>query len=173
MSISCHCSELSGLRHLAREDGDGAYWGVCCVTLANALKPLKQLQRFLGFANFYKRFIITYSAVAAPLTALTSTSRSFCWTPEAEATFTELKRWFVSTLVLVQPDLATCPCKFSWGGCFRRGCGCSALPVCILGSILLPFCHVNSLLQKGIMTGSRGQSSPLWYGWTTRTLPTS
>lgn len=37
----------------------------------------KQLQRFLGFANFYRRFIRGYSAVAAPLTALTSTKTAF------------------------------------------------------------------------------------------------
>ena len=32
----------------------------------------KQLQRFLGFANFYRRFNRGYSAVAAPLMALAS-----------------------------------------------------------------------------------------------------
>ncbi|KAF7215971.1 transcript variant X1, partial [Nothobranchius furzeri] len=32
----------------------------------------KQLQRFLGFANFYRRFIRNYSQTTAPLTALTS-----------------------------------------------------------------------------------------------------
>lgn len=33
----------------------------------------KQLQQFLGFASFYRRFIRDYSRVAAPLTRLTST----------------------------------------------------------------------------------------------------
>lgn len=32
----------------------------------------KQLQRFLGFANFYRKFIRNYSSVAAPLHTLTS-----------------------------------------------------------------------------------------------------
>ena len=35
----------------------------------------KQLQRFLGFANFYRCFIRNYSRIAAPLTALTSPVR--------------------------------------------------------------------------------------------------
>ena len=37
----------------------------------------KRLQQFLGFANFYRRFIRGYSQVAAPLTALTSTKSPF------------------------------------------------------------------------------------------------
>lgn len=43
----------------------------------------KQLQSFLGFDNFCGRFIKNYSHLAAPLTALTSTSYPFCWSPEA------------------------------------------------------------------------------------------
>ena len=43
-----------------------------------------QLWHFLGFTNFYPRFIRGFSRVAAPLTALTSTLHPFSWTPEAE-----------------------------------------------------------------------------------------
>ena len=39
----------------------------------------KQLQRFLGFANFYHRFIRDYSSVASPLTKLTSVKTPFLW----------------------------------------------------------------------------------------------
>lgn len=34
-------------------------------------KSVKQVQRFLGFADFYQRFIRNYSSVVAPITALT------------------------------------------------------------------------------------------------------
>ena len=37
----------------------------------------KQLQRFLGFANFYRRFIRDYSKVATPLTRRTSVKTPF------------------------------------------------------------------------------------------------
>ena len=68
---------------------------------------LKQLQRFLGFANFYRRFIRNFSALAAPLTALTkSTQRSFAWSSEAESAFVDLKQRFTSAPVLVYPDPA-------------------------------------------------------------------
>lgn len=64
----------------------------------------KQLQRFNGFANFYRRFVKNYSSIAAPLTALTSLSVPFRWTPEAEAAFSELKHQFISSPVLIHPD---------------------------------------------------------------------
>uniref|UniRef100_A0A672F8Z2 Gypsy retrotransposon integrase-like protein 1 n=1 Tax=Salarias fasciatus TaxID=181472 RepID=A0A672F8Z2_SALFA len=64
----------------------------------------KQLQRFLGFANFYRRFIRDYSKIAAPLTALTSTSRPFMWTAVTSQAFQDLKNRFTSAPILIQPD---------------------------------------------------------------------
>ena len=40
---------------------------------------VKQLQRFLGFANFFRKFIKNCSIIAAPLTRLTSSKVSFRW----------------------------------------------------------------------------------------------
>ena len=64
----------------------------------------KALQRFLGFANFYRRFIRNFSQLAAPLTALTSPSLTFRWSDAAEAAFAKLKSCFVSAPILVTPD---------------------------------------------------------------------
>ncbi len=64
----------------------------------------KALQRFLGFANFYRRFIRNFSQLAAPLTALTSTRVMFRWSSAAEAAFSNLKSRFVSAPILVAPD---------------------------------------------------------------------
>ena len=66
----------------------------------------KQLQRFLGFADFYRRFIWNYSRVATPLTQLTSVKVPFVWSPVAEAAFARLKVLFSSAPVLVHPDPA-------------------------------------------------------------------
>ncbi len=54
----------------------------------------KDLHRFLGFANFYRKFIKNYSCVVAPLTMLTFSAKPFLWTSAAEAAFLQLKRWF-------------------------------------------------------------------------------
>lgn len=55
------------------------------VATINALpqpNTVKELQRFLGFANFYQRFIKNYSITAAPLTSLLRGNPKLVkWTP--------------------------------------------------------------------------------------------
>lgn len=41
----------------------------------------KKVKQFLGFANFYRKFIRNFSSVATPLHALTSSKVSFQWNP--------------------------------------------------------------------------------------------
>jgi len=43
-------------------------------------KNLKDVQSFLGFANFYRRFIKVYSEIVLPLTGLTKKNIKFQWT---------------------------------------------------------------------------------------------
>ena len=63
-----------------------------------------ELQRFLGFANFYRKFIRNYSSIASPLCALTSPKVPFVWTPVADKAFVSLKTAFSEAPVLVYPD---------------------------------------------------------------------
>ncbi|XP_061786097.1 uncharacterized protein [Nerophis lumbriciformis] len=67
----------------------------------------KHLQRFLGFANFYRRFIRNFSQVAEPLTKLTSTKIPFLWTSETQRSFEKLKLLFTSAPVLIHPNVST------------------------------------------------------------------
>ena len=64
----------------------------------------KKVQQFLGFANFYWRFVRGFRAIVAPLHALTSTQVSFRWSPEAEKAFWELKQRFTTAPILTLPD---------------------------------------------------------------------
>ena len=64
----------------------------------------KKLQQFLGFANFYRRFIRGFSSFAEPLHALTSPRVQYVWSPEAANSFSELKRRFTSAPILTLPD---------------------------------------------------------------------
>lgn len=63
----------------------------------------KQLQRFLGFAHFYRRFILDYSKVATPLTKLTSIKSPVIWSCAEEAAFARLKDLFSKAPILVHP----------------------------------------------------------------------
>ncbi|KAK3543848.1 hypothetical protein QTP70_030068 [Hemibagrus guttatus] len=66
---------------------------------------VKELQRFLGFANFYRRFIRNYSAIANPLTSLLRNKpKSLPWTSSAEEAFNTLKEAFTTVPLLVHPD---------------------------------------------------------------------
>jgi len=55
------------------------------------LESLMEVQSFLGFANFYRRFIGDYSQVARPLMELTRKTEKWSWNKEAEKAFQELK----------------------------------------------------------------------------------
>ncbi|KAK3560394.1 hypothetical protein QTP86_008482 [Hemibagrus guttatus] len=66
---------------------------------------VKELQRFLGFANFYRRFICNYSVTAAPLTSLLKGKPSrLKWTDDATQAFTNLKNSFTTAPILKHPD---------------------------------------------------------------------
>ena len=54
----------------------------------------------MGFANFYRRFILGYSNVVAPLIGLTKKGVRFEWGEDCEAAFQELTSRFTSVPVL-------------------------------------------------------------------------
>ena len=65
---------------------------------------LKDVQAFLRFANFYRQFILGYSKIVAPLTALTKKDQRFQWNPAAQSAFEELKQAFCSAPILAHFD---------------------------------------------------------------------
>ena len=64
-------------------------------------KTVKETQSFLGFSNFYRRFIEGYSRIVRPLHAVTKGDpREFNWTSEAQSAFEKLKECFVNPPIL-------------------------------------------------------------------------
>lgn len=47
-------------------------------------KSIKEVQQFLGFANFYRRFVPGYADITRPLDKLRSNKDKWIWTPECE-----------------------------------------------------------------------------------------
>ncbi|XP_053549738.1 uncharacterized protein LOC128641196 [Bombina bombina] len=64
---------------------------------------LKSLQRFLGFSNFYRKFIQGFSTIVQPLTKLTG-KQKFIWTEAAQDAFDYLKKSFSTAPVLQLPN---------------------------------------------------------------------
>lgn len=63
------------------------------------LKSKKEVQQFLGFCNFYRRFIKDFSKIARPLTQLTG-NVEFSWGTEEQQAFDVLKNALCSSPIL-------------------------------------------------------------------------
>jgi hypothetical protein len=63
-------------------------------------KSVKQLQSFLGFANFYRRFIDNYSGITKPLTQLLHKDQKWAWNTKCDSVFALLKTAFSSAPIL-------------------------------------------------------------------------
>ena len=68
---------------------------------------VKDVQSFIGFANFYRKFINNYSCLANPLATLTRKAVRFTSSVEAGATFQSLQQAFTTAPILqhFKPDL--------------------------------------------------------------------
>jgi hypothetical protein len=66
---------------------------------------VKEVHRFLGFGNYYRRFILGFGQVAAPVTSLLKGGPvSLQWSAEADRAFSHLRALFTLAPVLVHPD---------------------------------------------------------------------
>lgn len=65
---------------------------------------LRQVQSFVGFCNFYRRFIHKFSELARPLTLLSRKSQPFHWLADQQASFDLLKEKLTSAPILRSYD---------------------------------------------------------------------
>lgn len=70
-------------------------------------KTKKDVQRFLGFANFFSKFIKDFQIIAAPLTHLIRKNTKFIWSIEAHEAFEQIKTALISSdCILHLPDMS-------------------------------------------------------------------
>src|SRR5260370_8972117 len=77
---------------------------------------VKEVQSFLGFVNFYQKFICNFSNIAHPLHALTCKTQWWVWGSPKQEVFDALKKAVTSAPVLTFP---------SQSGCFHLKCDTS------------------------------------------------
>ena len=76
----------------------------------NAIKAWKEpknvrgVRSFLGFANYYRRFIKDFAKIAKPLVQLTHKDVEWSWTPASQTAFDQLKKKFSEEPVLAYLD---------------------------------------------------------------------
>jgi len=68
-------------------------------------RNVKEVQKFLGLANYYRRFIKDFARIAAPLHVLVRKEQKWKWKKEQEEAFGKLKAMFTTEPVLAIPDI--------------------------------------------------------------------
>lgn len=96
---------LSFLGHIVSSEGvktDPAK--VAAVNSFPTPQSLKDVQRFLGLAGWYHRFIPHFSDKAAPLHALKQKNSTWSWTEQCQHSFDTIKQALTQAPVLIPPD---------------------------------------------------------------------
>ena len=63
-------------------------------------KNMKDIRKFLGLANYYRRFIKDFARVVRPMNMLTRKDEKWWWGEEQQKAFNKLKQVFTTKLVL-------------------------------------------------------------------------
>ena len=69
------------------------------------LRNIKDVQKFLGLANYYRRFVKDFATIAKLLHEITRKDKKWNWEERQQKAFEELKKRFMTEPVLVTPDL--------------------------------------------------------------------
>jgi len=70
-----------------------------------ASRSIKEVQKFLGLANYYRRFIKDFARIAALLHVLVRKEQKWKWEEEQEEAFEKLKAGFTTEPILAIPDI--------------------------------------------------------------------
>ena len=93
-SVSCFLEKVEFLGHTVSAAGVGVVQAK-----VDAIKQwpqpicIKDVQAFLGLANYYRWFVKGFAQIALPLTNLTRKSQDFAWSEACEQSFRTLKQW--------------------------------------------------------------------------------
>jgi hypothetical protein len=108
---------------------------------------VRDVQSFLGFANFYRRFIAQFSKIAAPLTSLVTKKTTFQWNPQAADAMDKMISAFVNAAPLQHIDfnrplvVETDASDFAIGAVLLRVSGTDSVLLAQNDSSRIELCH--------------------------------
>jgi hypothetical protein len=70
------------------------------------LMSVSKVQSILGLASYYRRFILTFSKIAKPITELLKKRNKYIWNDTCDKVFKVLKKLLTTSPVLTQPNIA-------------------------------------------------------------------
>src|SRR5260221_6695006 len=83
---------------------------VCRVMEWPTPMKVKEVQSFLGFVNFYQKFIHDFSNITRPLYTLTRKTQWWVWGSLEQEAFNSLKKAITSAPILTFPSQSSCFC---------------------------------------------------------------
>ena len=115
---------------------------------------VRDIWSFLGFANYYKRFVKNFAGVAGPLTDLTRKNVRWQWGPYQRRAFEQLKDALCTALVLLFPDpllpytVVTDASRSAAGGVLMHDQGNGLQPLVFLSRQLKPMEQMYSAYER-------------------------
>ena len=127
----------------------------------------KTVQRFLGLAGYFRRFIPHYSKVSCPLTELLKKNKQFVWTEQCEKAFVDIKSRLASRPILRPPNyelpfvMAVDASDVAVGACLFQVVDDTEHPICYLSKKLNKHQRNYSTVEKeafGLLFATRALS---------------
>ena len=116
---------------------------------------VKNVKSFLGLAGYYRKFIMNFSEVVAPITKLLKKNVDFNWTEVQQKSFTKLKNLLTTAPILQYPDftqkfiLTTDASGVALGAILSQGEPGSDLPIAYASRTLnKPECNYSTIEKE-------------------------
>ena len=121
-------------------------------------QSVKDVRSFLGFANYYRRYVHQFADVARPLTELTKKGVEWQWGPYQRQSFIKLKDKLCTAPILQFPDpklpytVITDASGTAVGGVLMQDQGKGLCPLAFMSRVLKPTEQRYSAYERELAT---------------------
>lgn len=99
------CKEIRYLGHVISENGvQSDPRNIAVIEKFPRPTKIEEIQRFIGMASYYRKYICNFAKIAQPMNALLKKNVNFIWSDGCEKSFIQLKKALISKPILCFPD---------------------------------------------------------------------